>query len=1074
MILCPSCGEENPARFRLCGFCGTPLVAQLPAQEVRKIVSIVFCDLKGSTSLGESIDTESLREVISRYFDEMRAVLERHGGTVEKFIGDAVMAVFGLPVLHEDDALRAVRAARGMQIALEELNEDLDRRYGVRLANRIGVNTGEVVAGDAAAAQRLVTGDAVNVAARLEQAAGEFEVLMGDLTYRLVRDHVEVEAVEPLELKGKAERVPAYRLIDVVETVPAARRKTPLVGREREVAAITGELQHALTHRTCRLATVIGHAGVGKTRLVEEIIRRAQDRDAVVLQGRCLPYGDGITFWPLIEAVRQAAGIDDRDAASDALEKLELLVGVEAGDVYERVAAAVGLSDAHFPLQELFWGARKLFELLAASRPLVVVFEDVHWSEDAFLELIEHLLDAVENAPVLLVCPARPDLLEAKPDWGVRDDATRVVLEPLDDAQSEQVIDNLLGESGLADEVRSRVIDAAQGNPLFVEQLVSMLIDEGFLALVDGRWLPTTELPAAAVPPTIHALLASRLDGLEREERAVVEPASVAGYVFPVDAVRELAPDAVRDQVTAHLSSLERKQFVHPDSSRSSSEAHFKFDHALIRDTAYDALLKRARATLHEKFVQWADRVNRANGREAEYEEILGYHLEQAYRYLSDLGPLDENGRGLGADGARRLASAGRRAQARGDVGAAASLLGRATALLDALDPERVALLPDYGEALLYLGDFARAETVLDEAIEHAKRIGADGPAVSARLVRRWVLLRAGDAENWREEMMRETSEAIEVLSREGDHAGLARAWVLRGYVHGVACNFGDAAEAAARALDEAALSGDSRLQTRSATAYAAAALYGPTPIGEAIERCNEIVEQVSGDRHAAATVRSLLASLEALRGDFERARELYADARAVLEDLGLTVAAAQTAIESSRVEILAGNPEAAERELRRSYEALEAVGERYLLSTVAGLLGQALADQQRYDEADEFAATARELAAEDDVDSQALWRSVRGRVLARKERFEDAERLVKEAVDLLADTDGSLMQFGAWLALAELYELAGNRQLAQDAADAAVRLAEQKQSDVAAALARERLAEVSAGRSRDASALSP
>src|SRR5215211_216434 len=272
MVVCPNCGEENPVRFRLCGFCGTPLVAELPAQEVRKIVSIVFCDLKGSTSLGESIDTESLREVLSRYFDEMRAVLERHGGTVEKFIGDAVMAVFGLPVLHEDDALRAVRAARGMQFALEALNEDLERRYGVRLANRIGVNTGEVVAGDAAAAQRLVTGDAVNVAARLEQAAGEFEVLIGDLTYRLVRDHVEVAAVEPLELKGKAERVPAYRLIEVLEAARAARRETPLVGREAEVAAITAQLEHALTERTCRLATVVGHAGVGKTRLVEEIL----------------------------------------------------------------------------------------------------------------------------------------------------------------------------------------------------------------------------------------------------------------------------------------------------------------------------------------------------------------------------------------------------------------------------------------------------------------------------------------------------------------------------------------------------------------------------------------------------------------------------------------------------------------------------------------------------------------------------------------------------------------------------------------------------------------------------------
>src|ERR687887_159498 len=653
MAMCPSCGEETRARSRLCGFCGPPLAPAAPPQEVRKTVTIVFSDLKGSTNLGEALDSESLREIMNRYFAEMRQVLEEHGGRVEKYIGDAVMAVFGLPKLHEDDALRAVRAAHGMKQALERLNDELERIWGVRLQNRTGVNTGEVVAGDPSAGQRLVVGDAVNVAARLEQAAPTMEVLLGELTYRLVRDAVEVEAVEPLELKGKSERVPAFRLVSVGAGEGYARRAdSPLVGREAELATLRAAFDEAAATGECRLVSPLADAGVGKSRLVEAFTA-SLDGEARIGRGRCLPYGKGITFWPLVELVRDAAGIGEDDPPEVARAKLAELVADDA--VVERVSAAVGLSDAQFPVEELFWGARKLVSPPARGRPLVVVFDDVHWAEPTFLDLVEHLTDSIHDAPVLLVCPSRPDLLDRREAWSDGPRARRLPLEPLSEAETERVVENLLGSVEVAPEARARIVEASEGNPLFAEQLLAMLVDGGWLARENGAWRATRTLSELDVPPTIHALLAARLDQLEPEGRGVVEPASVVGLVFPKDAVAELAADGIRTGLDGHLATLERKQLVRPHAD---AQVSYRFNHILIRDAAYQGLLKRTRATLHERFVDWADRVNRDRDRAAEFEEILGYHLEQAHRYLSELGPLDDHGRELGRRAAERLASA--------------------------------------------------------------------------------------------------------------------------------------------------------------------------------------------------------------------------------------------------------------------------------------------------------------------------------------------------------------------------------------------------------------------------------
>src|SRR5438105_604150 len=922
MVTCPSCGEENPDRFRLCGFCGTPLAPVAPPQEVRKTVTIVFSDLKGSTNLGEALDSESLREVMNRYFAEMRRVLEDHGGRVEKYIGDAVMAVFGLPRLHEDDALRAVRAAHGMKLALEALNDELERRFGVRLANRTGVNTGEVVAGDPSAGQRLVVGDAVNVAARLEQAAPAMEVLLGDLTYRLVRDAVEVEPVEPLALKGKSGRVPAYRLVSVGRGDGYARRAdSPLVGRRRELDALREALDEAVARRECRLVSPLADAGVGKSRLVEAFTT-AVAAEAAVGRGRCLPYGKGITFWPLAEVARDAAGVGEDDSPEVARVKLARLVAGEEGEaVVARVASAIGLSGEQFPIEELFWGVRKLLEALAREAPLVVVFDDVHWAEPTFLDLVEHLTESIHDAPVLLICPSRPDVLERREGWAAGERARRLPLEPLSGAETERVVANLLGTVEIAPEARRRVVEASEGNPLFAEQLLAMLVDGGYLVLEDGALRATRDLSDVEVPPTIHALLAARLDHLARDERSVVEPASVVGLVFARGAVEELVLESLRAELDGYLEALTRKQLVRPQDA---DEASYRFDHILIRDAAYQGLLKRTRATLHERFVAWADRVNRDRDRAGEFEEILAYHLEQAYRYLGELGPLDDHGRELGRRAAERLASAGRRAFGRGDMSAAASLLERAVALAPADDSARLALLPLLGEALIDAGDFTRAEAVLDEALTRAEAAGDERLAAEARLSRLLVRFFGADPASWAEEVERETARAIPVFEAAGDDAALAKAWRLLASVHGRACRFEEEAKAGRRAMEYARRAGDRRQELRSAAAYAMSTVYGRTPLPVARAECERILAEAGGDRRTEGLVLGSLARLYALDGDFERARDAYRRARAVLEDLGTNVLAASLSLDSHAVELLAGEPAAAERELRRDYDALD------------------------------------------------------------------------------------------------------------------------------------------------------
>jgi class 3 adenylate cyclase/tetratricopeptide (TPR) repeat protein len=1021
--VCPNCAEENPDRFRLCGYCGTPL-STAPVREVRKTVTVVFSDLKDSTKLGERLDSESLREVVTRYFEVMKAALERHGGSVEKFIGDAVMAVFGLPLLHEDDALRAVRAAQDMRDALEPLNDELEKFWGVRLANRTGVNTGEVVAGDASLGQRLVTGDAVNVAARLEQAAPENEILIGQSTYRLVRDAVEVEVVEPLELKGKSERVPAFRLVDVTGTDVMRRRlDVPMVGREAELRELASAYGATVAEGRPTMVILTGSAGVGKSRLVAEWLAGLQGA-ARVLRGRCLNYGDGITFWPLAEVVKEAASIRDEDSRLDAALKLGDALASQDPGVAAALASAIGLSEASYPVEETFRGARKLFELLARPQPLVVVFDDVHWAEPGFLDLVDHVVET-SDAPMLVLCVSRPDLLEARPTWAEdRSRVARISLDPLSAKDTGMVVHNLLG-SGVPAAVRDRISRAADGNPLFVEQILSMMIDDGTLrATGEGAWAVESDVSAVRIPPTISALLSARMDRLEVDERAALDRGSVIGQVFSRGAVEAISTEDRRDGVGMALLALALKQFVRQDQSEPAEDEAYRFLHILIRDAAYASLLKRSRAELHEAFADWVE--ENAGPRLLEYEEIVGYHLEQAYRYRAELGTVDDRVHGLGARAHARLGPAGRRAFARGDMPAAANLLERAADTLPVDDPARLDLLPELAEALAGIGGFDRAIGLMEWLIGYSQKAGDEVREMNARLVLLFLRYTL-NPQGWTAELLGAAEAAIPILEREADHAGLARAYRLQGNVFGTACQYELAERAVDRAVHHAKLAGDRRAETRNGMAFALSALYGPMPVPEAIRRAEQTLKDVAGDHRAEGVVLGALAYLNAMRGDFDGARAKYRRARAILEDLGDPAFTATTSLDSSRAELLAQRPDLAERELRGDLETLRATGERYVLPTTSALLGTAVLLQGRLEEAAALGRLSEETAADDDIESQVLWRRVRARVFARSGQEREAVDLARDAVALADRTDSPILQANSRLDLAEVLDAAGN-----------------------------------------------
>jgi len=984
-------------------------VHERPEVNVRKTVTMLFADVTGSTTLGEQLDAETLRRVLERYFEEMRATIDRHGGSVEKFVGDAVLAVFGIPVTHEDDALRAVRAGLAMRDALASLNTELAREWGgVQLGMRIGINTGEVVAGDPGHGQRFATGSAVNLAARLEQAADPGDVLIGSATYALVRDAIEAVETEPLALKNVSQPTRGYRVLRAREERPTARplTDTPFVGRTLELDQIVGALDRAVADRSCRLVTVYGNAGLGKSRLASEALACLQSK-ANVLIGRCLPYGEGITYWPVVEAVKQAAALGDDDPPDVVLGKIAACLGGDddAALVAERVAHVIGIGDASTSRDETFWALRRLLEAVAQKKPLILLLEDLHWAAPTLLDLVEYVANWWGDAPMLVLCLARPELLDSRARWAHAPNAISIHLAPLGDDETDTLIDSRLRGSILPAETRQRIKDAAEGNPLFVEQILAM----------------SAEASDFSVPPTIHALLAARLDLLGDVERTILERASIVGRSFSWDAVRELTPPELRPGLTEHLLGLVRKELLAPESG-AGAEHGFRFGHILIRDAAYGALLKRVRAELHEQFAVWMET------QPGEFDELVGYHYEQAFRYLDELGSVDEHARGLAARAGSRLGHAGRRAHSRGDTPAAANLLERACSLLPASTHEGLALRPELGRVLTEIGSLERAEEVLTDAVSAAEEAEERSVRATALLdLAALALFAHPDAERGTQALAEAAEEAVQVFEVSEDHAALAHALDQLAMVHWTTCRYAAMEAVLLRGLAHAELAGDQDEQARIRSSLARCTLLGPMPVEPALSRCRSILEQAHGNPFHESIAGVMVAGLEAMRGRFAEAQTRFEQSRTGFRELGHTRWLAALPLWSGPAQLLAGAPHHAEAELRESYELLQAMGDRGLISPVAAFMAQALYEQGRYDEAEEFVDTSEACASRDDLFPHVVWRGVRARILARDGNSDLATTLAHEAVALADETDSPNLQGEACLSLAEVLRLRGD-----------------------------------------------
>ena len=995
---------------------------------VRKTVTVVFVDLTDSTSLGESLDAEALRGVLDRYFEVASGVIERHGGTVEKFIGDAVMAVFGIPATHEDDALRALRAAIEIRAAVAELNRGLAPGLGVELAVCIGVATGEVATSADDAAQRLVTGDVTNVAARLQGQAEPGEILAARTTLRLARDGVETGEPRTLTLRGKSEAVEATPVLDLSDRQDARPRSdAAFVGRARELALLEQSFQRAVSGQTCQLFSLLGSAGVGKSRLASELLEGLEG-EATVLRGSCLPYGEGITFWPVRKVIEQAGGIDETTSAADALARIQALVTGEddAERIVAGVAAAAGLADDPVPAEETFWAVRKLLESLAERQPLVVVLDDLDWAEPTLLDLIEHLTDWSRGFPIFVLCLARPELLETRAAWsGGKLNAVTTLLEPLSNDECRELLESTVGRGELATRLGDRILPVAEGNPLFVGEILAMLIEDGSIRPAESGWELAHELETARLPQTIHVLLQARLDRLGPNERTTLEQASVIGNVFSLRALRNLADDEL--QVDTALDSLVRKELLRPDRQAFAARDGFRFRHALVRDAAYGGLSKSTRASLHERFGNWLAGDGAGPGRQ--YEEIVGYHLEQAQELRADLGLSDP---ALAQRASEQLGTAGRRAAARGDMPAAANLLDRAATLLPGEDAERGALLLDLAEALLDLGETGLAHATIAEARKVGETLNHEQLVARASTDAVWLRVRLDPATV--SEGRVELGRAVDYFAASHDHRCLAHALRVQASLSAsFELELGAAQELLERALGHAEAAADIPMRTRILSALASALFWGPVHASDALARCEEIVERVGGDRRAVASCRVRIAGLRAMAGEFEHARVDLADARALLEELGLPFLLARTGDVAGLVELLADDPRRAEAELRGTADELARMGERAYRATTVALLARALAAQGQDEEAERWTHEAEEAAVGLDKATEVIALATRAGVLARRGEVSEAESLARRAVEAASASDELRGHADA------LWELGGVLRLGGDLDGAAV-----------------------------------
>lgn len=999
---CPVCEATGPDGARFCSTCGAPLAAQPESgAEARKTVTALFCDMTDSTALSDRIDAEAFRAVMIRYYDVMRECLQRHGGTVEKFVGDAVMAIFGVPQVHEDDALRAARAAMEMRVAIAALNDEL-RLAGTPVGIRIGINTGEVVtSGDPNAGQVLTSGEAVNVAARLEQHAAPGEILLGPDTARALAGSAITEAVGPLALKGKSEPVAPRRLLDLHPDAPAIARNfdLPLIGRDREMQQLELILDRVTEDCSCHLVTLFGDAGAGKSRLAREFGALAAQRGALVGVGSCQPYGRGRTMHALGDAFRQLVGPDAENAELSA----SAVADTDAADALAALREGL-LRDGSpgVPPDQLRWAVAEILETLGRSRPVVLVLDDLQWSQPMLLDLVDHISDWSTGASIVLLCCSRPDLLERRADWASgKLNATSLTLPALD-ASDCQVLVAAASEVEIhGADLADRIVERCEGNPLYLEQLVAMVADHD---------------DEDALPPTIQALITARLDLIDAAERELLLCATVLGRQFTLAGLRVAVghPAGGAAEIAPMLRALTRRRLIEPVRTNGGEET-YRFASTLIQEVGYAAVPKRLRAERHEALA-------RAFAEQDGMADDVADHLERAYRMRSDLGLLDGDTERLRAEAASHLSRAGLAAVRCADLQWAADLLGRATAIAEPGDPDRLAAAEQFGEVRLLLGAVEEGVALLREVLLEAVVAGDLRVAGHARLQLAFV----ESPDVGLQASVAAATEALPVFEQTGDRLGLTRAWLRIGQASQAEGKFAAADASLWRALGHVQHIHAELERATVLGALATSLLCGPRPAQEAIGRCRELVaQQVNGRRAARAALSCPLAVLLAFRAEFGEARELLADANRIVGELGHAYATASIGVFLASIESMQGNWEPAEQLLRHSAEELQRLGDAQMFATASHDLARVLL--ARGDFAGAFAFVDPALSAATPTLAAEL-SGVKARVLAERGAGGAALQVVGAAVDVAERTDSTTCRAMARLDRAHVLRTLGDR----------------------------------------------
>ena len=924
----------------------------------------MFADLVGSTELVSAQDPEITRRRVTAFFDAVAGCIETHGGTVEKFAGDAVMAAFGIPQAHEDDAERAVRAALGIIQNTHELGVEA----------RVGIEAGEVVVDETDST--FATGEAVNVAARLQQAAGPGEILIGESAYRLTDGRLETEQVGPLELRGFRRPIGAYRVLAAFDG-PTQRVvvSAPFVGRDSELELLENTLERTIRDRRPHVFTIYGEPGVGKSRLLREFLAGAEG--VTILAGRALPYGEGITYWPLAEMVKAAAGITDDDPMETARDKLIECCGDEA--IAELLGLASGVMEAvegERGQPEIAWAAREFVDELADVQPLVLVFEDIHWAEEPLLELIDHLAQWVRERALLILCLARPELLDIRPGWGGgRIRSTAIELEPLAREESEELATALLAQHDIPEKLTARLLEKTEGNPLYVEETIRMLLEEG----ADG---------SDRIPDTLQALIGARIDRLPPGEKILLQRGAVMGRTFFVGAVDHLSAEYDADELEDMLDDLLLRDLVtREERSTITGETAYRFKHVLIREVAYGGLSKSSRAEYHTRFAEWL-----REKADKELLEIRAYHLDHACTLYAELDgkPPEE----LARTAARALQAAGKRALARESNSSARKLLLRAFELEPTLERRYLA-----ARAASQLGDLPVVRDEMTIVAEEAAAAGARDIQTRA-LTALAETVASLDGELARAAEL--ADEALEVVEPD-DHEGRFTALDRRARVARWLGRLAEAEEFEQQALEEARAAGRKDHEAKAALQLAGIHI-GRMEDAKAeplIDRALELAEH-SGSLVARASAASSKALLLRARGDLEGAAGWYTKALELYREAASVSDIAWTSRHLGIVAWETGDPEKAERLLRESIRLLAPMRERGTLCESQRYLAQLLLEQGRIDEAEKYALAARETVSAEDTVSRATTRVALAQVRAAQGRHEEAETLFAEALAIV------------------------------------------------------------------------